>query len=43
MANIYKNAFFDPADTSPVSVYTVPSDSRAIIQNIQVLLNQVQR
>ena len=36
MANIYKNAFFDPANTSPVSVYTVPSDSRAIIQNIQV-------
>jgi hypothetical protein len=36
MANIYKNAFFDPASTSPVSVYTVPSDSRAIVQNIQV-------
>ena len=36
MANIYKNAFFDPADTSQVSVYTVPSDSRAIVQNIQV-------
>ena len=36
MANIYKNAFFDPADTSAVSVYTVPSDSRAIIQNIQI-------
>ena len=36
MANIYKNAFFDPADTSAVSVYTVPSDSRAIVQNIQV-------
>jgi hypothetical protein len=36
MANIYKNAFFDPASTSPVSVYTVPSDSRAIIQNIQI-------
>ena len=36
MANIYKNAFFDPANTSPVSVYTVPSDSRAIVQNIQV-------
>ena len=36
MANIYKNAFFDPADTSQVSVYTVPSDSRAIIQNIQI-------
>jgi len=36
MANIYKNAFFDPSDTSAVSVYTVPSDSRAIIQNIQI-------
>ena len=36
MANIYKNAFFDPTSTSPVSVYTVPSDSRAIVQNIQV-------
>ena len=36
MANIYKNAFFDPASTSPVSVYTVPSDSRAIIQNIKL-------
>ena len=36
MANIYKNAFFDPASTSAVSVYTVPSDSRAIVQNIQV-------
>ncbi len=36
MANVYKNAFYDPANTSPVSVYTVPSDSRAIVQNIQV-------
>ena len=36
MANIYKNAFYDPANSSPVSVYTVPSDSRAIVQNIQV-------
>jgi hypothetical protein len=36
MANIYKNAFFDPSDTNAVSVYTVPSDSRAIVQNIQI-------
>jgi hypothetical protein len=36
MANIYKNAFYDPASTSAVAVYTTPSDSRAIIQNIQV-------
>ena len=36
MANIYKNAFFDPTGTSAETVYTVPSDSRAIIQNIQI-------
>jgi hypothetical protein len=36
MANIYKNTFYDPASTSAVSVYTVPSDSRAIVQNIQI-------
>ena len=36
MANVYKNAFFDPANTSPVSVYTVPSNARAIVQNIQL-------
>ena len=36
MANIYKNAFYDPSTTAAVTVYTVPSDSRAIIQNIQI-------
>ena len=36
MANIYKNAFYDPAVTTPVTVYTVPSNSRSIIQNIQI-------
>ena len=36
MANIYKNAFYDPSTTDTVSVYTTPTDSRAIIQNIQV-------
>ena len=36
MANIYKNAFYDPTGTSSETVYTVPSDSRAIIQNIQI-------
>ena len=36
MANIYKNAFYDPATTAAETVYTVPSDSRAIIQNIQL-------
>ncbi len=36
MANIYKNAFYDPANANVISIYTTPSDSRAIIQNIQV-------
>ena len=35
MANIYKNAFFAPADTSKVDVYTAPSNARAIINSIQ--------
>ena len=36
MANIYKNAFYDPTSTSAETVYTVPSNARAIIQNIQL-------
>jgi len=36
MANIYKNTFYDPTVTTAVTVYTVPSDSRAIVQNIQI-------
>jgi hypothetical protein len=36
MANIYKNSFYDPSVTTPVTVYTVPNNSRSIIQNIQV-------
>ena len=36
MANIYKNAFFDLTTTDTTDVYTCPSDSRAIIQNIQL-------
>ena len=36
MANIYKNAFFDPADTANTVVYATDSLTRAIIQNIQV-------
>ena len=36
MANIYKNAFYDPASSAAVSVYTVPSNSRSIVQNIQL-------
>lgn len=35
MANIYKNAFLD-LTTANTTIYTAPSDSRAIIQNIQV-------
>ena len=34
MANIYKNAFYDPSVTIPVTVYTVPSDRTAIVKNI---------
>jgi hypothetical protein len=36
MANIYKNSFYDPASSAAVSVYTVPSNSRSIVQNIQL-------
>jgi hypothetical protein len=36
MANVYKNAFYDPTVTTAVTLYTVPSDSRAIVQNIQI-------
>ena len=36
MANYYKNAFYAPTTTSVTSVYTAPSNARAIIQNIQV-------
>jgi len=35
MANIYKNAFLD-LTTANTTIYTTPSDSRAIIQNIQI-------
>ena len=35
MANIYTNSFFDLNTTNLTTVYTCPSDSRAIIQNIQ--------
>ena len=35
MANIYKNAFFDLTTTNVTTIYTCPSDSRAIVQNIQ--------
>ncbi len=36
MANIYKNAQFDLTTTAATDVYTVPSNSRAIIQNIHI-------
>ena len=36
MANIYKNAQFDLTTTNATDVYTVPSNSRAIIQNIHM-------
>ena len=34
MANRYKNANFDLTTTDATDIYTVPSESRAIIQNI---------
>ena len=36
MANIYKNAFSDPADTANTVVYAPNTETRAIIQNIQI-------
>jgi len=36
MANFYKNAFYTGTTTAAVSVYTAPTNARAIIQNIQV-------
>ena len=36
MANIYKNAFYDPTTTASTTLYTAPTNARAIIQNIQV-------
>ena len=39
MANIYKNAFYDPSTTDAVTLYTAPTNANAIIQNIQ-LTNQ---
>lgn len=36
MANVYKNAFYDPTTTAVQSVYVTPANSRAIIQNIQI-------
>lgn len=36
MANIYKNANFDLTTDTKTDIYTCPSDSRAIIQNIHI-------
>tara|TARA_B000000477_G_scaffold68171_1_gene57159 strand:- start:1791 stop:2120 length:330 start_codon:yes stop_codon:yes gene_type:complete len=36
MANIYKNANFDLTNTNATDIYTVPSNSRAIVQNIHM-------
>ena len=36
MANIYKNAFYDPSVTTAVTVYTVPANRTAIVKNIQI-------
>ena len=36
MANRYRNAQFDLTTTDATDVYTVPSESRAIIQNIHM-------
>ena len=36
MANFYKNALYAPTTTNTVTVYSCPSNSRAIIQNIQL-------
>jgi len=36
MANIYKNAFYDPTTTASTTLYTAPANARGIIQNIQI-------
>jgi len=36
VANIYKNAQFDLTTTGATDIYTVPSNSRAIVQNIHM-------
>ena len=36
MANFYKNAFYDPSTTDAVTLYTAPTNTNAIVQNIQV-------
>ena len=35
MADIFKNSKFDLANTGTTLIYTVPSDSRALVKNVQ--------
>ena len=36
MANTYKNAFYAPTTTSAETIYTCPSEARAIFQTLQI-------
>jgi len=36
MANVYKNAFYAPTGTTAETVYTCPTEARAIFQTVQV-------
>jgi len=36
MANVYKNAFYAPTTTSAETIYTCPSEARAIFQTVQI-------
>ena len=36
MANYYISKFYSPTTTSTITVYSCPSNSRAVIQNIQL-------
>jgi hypothetical protein len=36
MANVYKNAFYEPTGTSPETIFTCPTEARAIFQTVQL-------
>jgi hypothetical protein len=36
MANVYKNAFYAPISTLAETVYTCPTEARAIFQTVQL-------
>ena len=36
MANVYKNAFYAPTTTLAETIYTCPSEARAIFQTVQI-------